>query len=80
MNVERAQNAPGLSFIQTCLLGKPVIKAFGFEQIYLEKQIEIYNKQVLCNLTMTNCQSWYNSRVYWILELVKAFGLFICVT
>ena len=31
-------------------------------------------------MTMTNCRSWYNGQIYWILKIIKTFGLLLCIT
>ena len=73
--VSRAQGAPGFSFIQESLLGKNVIKAFGKEQIFLAKLMEIYDRELLVELATSSCQNWKNGRMIWILKIAKAFGM-----
>lgn len=74
------QVATSFSFLQESLLGKHVIKAFNKERVYEEKQLEIYNRELVHWLAMSSCRHWYQGRIKMITLLIQFFGMTTCLS
>ena len=71
--------APGFSFIQSCILGKSVIKAFGKEEEFCNYQVQLYRKEVIADLAEKSINKWYRNRIKLIALLLKSYGMALCI-
>ena len=56
-----------------------MIRAFGQEETFMEKQVTLYKNQLLTEIAWEFISIWYGLRMELVQKFIKAFGLALCV-
>ena len=77
--LRQVQSSPQVSFIQSTILGKEVIRAFGKEQVFIDKQVKLYECNEIISQAHEAVETWKEFRRDTLLLLVRVFGMAVCV-